>query len=415
VKSVVNDSLILDAYEKWGEDCVKHLFGDFAFAIWDDRRQRYFCARDHFGVKPFYYTYIDNEFAFSTSLNELRLNPRVSNTLNEIAVGDYLLFGVNQDLSTTIFKDIHRLPPGHTLTVANGRITTRRYWSPEPTTELRFRDPESYVERFSELLSLAVNDRVTTDRVAISMSGGLDSTSLAAIAHSQNKDVHAFAVVYDNLIPDEERHYATLAANHLGIPITHLSADRYDLFAGELDQPEPFLISALGGQFRDLLRLCANVSPVMLTGYDGDAFMNVLQPSRLRGVKKTIKRVLGKRPPDTPIPEWLDESFAKRTHLSERWKKPSVNPASPLNPIWTALFEGYDPSSTRLNLEVRHPFMDVRLVEYLAAIPAVPWRVNKHILHVAMKDKLPVAVLNRRKTPLAGSPPLQLVRRGSVR
>jgi asparagine synthase (glutamine-hydrolysing) len=153
----------------------------------------------------------------------------------------------------------------------------------------------------------------------------------------------------------------------------------------------------------------------MLTGYDGDAFMNVLQPSRLRGVKKTIKRVLGKRPPDTPIPEWLDESFAKRTHLSERWKKPSVNPASPLNPIWTALFEGYDPSSTRLNLEVRHPFMDVRLVEYLAAIPAVPWRVNKHILHVAMKDKLPVAVLNRRKTPLAGSPPLQLVRRGSVR
>jgi asparagine synthase (glutamine-hydrolysing) len=98
---VVNDSLILNAYEKWGEDCVKHLFGDFAFAIWDNRKQRYFCARDHFGVKPFYYTHIDGEFAFSSSLNELRLNPRVSNTLNEIAVGDYLLFGVNQDLSTT--------------------------------------------------------------------------------------------------------------------------------------------------------------------------------------------------------------------------------------------------------------------------------------------------------------------------
>ena len=87
---MVDDPLILDAYEKWGEDCVKHLFGDFAFAIWDERNQRYFCARDHFGVKPFYYTYIDNEFAFSTSLNELR--PRVSNTLNEIAVGDYLRF-----------------------------------------------------------------------------------------------------------------------------------------------------------------------------------------------------------------------------------------------------------------------------------------------------------------------------------
>jgi asparagine synthase (glutamine-hydrolysing) len=416
---VVNDSLFLNAYEKWGEDCVKHLHGDFAFAIWDDRHQRYFCARDHFGVKPFYYTYIDNEFAFSSSLNELRLNPRVSNRLNEIAVGDYLLFGVNQDLSTTIFKDIQRLPPGHTLTVANGSITTRRYWTPEPSNEVRFRDPQSYVERFKELLSRAVSDRVTSDRVAISMSGGLDSPSLAAIARDQGKDVHAFAVVYDSLIPDDERHYSTLAAQHLGIPITHLSADRYSLFdeqvPGEMDQPEPFQISALTGQFNDLLRLCAKFSPVALTGYDGDAFMNLPQPSRLSGAKKTIKRLLGKRPADLAIPEWLDESFAKRTHLHERWNKPSIKQASPENPIWTALFEGYDSGSTKLNLEVRHPFMDVRLVEFLSAIPVHPWRVNKHILRSAIKDRLPAAVLNRRKTPLAGNPGLQLVRRGSVR
>ena len=420
---MVNDSLILDAYEKWGDDCVKHLFGDFAFAIWDERNQRYFCARDHFGVKPFYFTHIDNQFAFSSSLNDLRLNPRVSNTLNEIAVGDYLLFGVNQDLSTTIFKDIQRLPPGHTLTVANGSITTRRYWTPEPSTEVRFRDPNSYVERFSELLSLAVKDRVTTDRVAISMSGGLDSTSLAAIARDHGKDVHAFAVVYDSLIPDEERHYSTLAAQHLGIPIAHLSADRYSLFdeqvPGEMDQPEPFLISPLTGQFNDLLRLCADFSPVALTGYDGDAFMSLPQPSRLRGVKKGIKRLLA-RPREGAATEgrpysWLDESFVKRTNLLDRWKQPSINPASPLNPIWTALFEGYDRSSTKLNLEVRHPFMDVRLVEFLSSIPVRPWRINKHILRLAMKDKLPDAVLNRQKTPLLVDPALQLVRRGSVR
>jgi asparagine synthase (glutamine-hydrolysing) len=413
---VVNDSLILNAYEKWGEDCVNHLFGDFAFAIWDDRKQRYFCARDHFGVKPFYYTYIDNEFTFSSSLNGLRLNPRVSNELNEIAVGDYLLFGVNQDLSTTIFKDIQRLPPGHTLTVDNGAITIRRYWKPEPSTELRFRHPDSYVERFSELLAQAVKERITTDRVAISMSGGLDSTSLAAIARSQNKAVHAFAVVYDNLIPDEERHYSALAAEHLGIPITHLSADGYNLFDGELDQPEPFQLSPLSGQFKDLVRRCAEFSPIMLTGYDGDAFMNVPQSSPVRGVKTRIRRRLGKWAATEGGPySWLDESFAKRTHLFERWKQPSVNPTSPLNPMWTALFEGYDPSSTKLNLEVRHPFIDVRLVEFLSAIPVRPWRVNKHILREAMKDKLPAAIVNRRKTPLGGDPALQLVRRTSVR
>jgi asparagine synthase (glutamine-hydrolysing) len=197
--------LILNAYKKWGEACVNHLIGDFAFAIWDEREQRFFCARDHFGVKPFYFTYIDNEFAFSSSLNALRLNPKVSNTLNEVAVGDYLVFGVNQDLSTTIFKDIQRLPPGHTLTVANGSITTRRYWTPEPSAEVRFRDPESYVERFKELFARAVSDRLRTDRVSISMSGGLDSTSLAAVARDQIDDVHAFTVVYDSLFPDVER------------------------------------------------------------------------------------------------------------------------------------------------------------------------------------------------------------------
>jgi asparagine synthase (glutamine-hydrolysing) len=409
---------ILDAYEKWGDDCVKHLIGDFAFAIWDARRQRYFCARDHFGVKPFYFTHIDNEFAFSSSLNELRLNPRVSNTLNEIAVGDYLLFGVNQDLSTTIFKDIQRLKPGHTLTVANGSITIKPYWSPESSTEVRFRDPSSYVERFSELLRLAVKNRIDTDRVAISMSGGLDSTSLAALAREQGKDVHGFAVVYDSLIPDEERHYSTLAAEHISIPVTHLNADRYSLFDAqtpdEMDQPEPFLISALTGQFNDLLRLGADFSPIMLTGYDGDAFMNVPQPP---GVKTRIKRLIGKKRTATEgIPySWLDESFVKRTDLIERWRRPSVNQASPFNPIWTALFEGYDPISTKLNLEVRHPFMDVRLVEFLSSIPVRPWRVNKHILRVAMRNKLPAAVLNRSKTPLACDPALQLARRGSVR
>jgi asparagine synthase (glutamine-hydrolysing) len=83
--------------------------------------------------------------------------------------------------------------------------------------------------------------------------------------------------------------------------------------------------------------------------------------------------------------------------------------------VWAPLFEGYDRSATRLNLELRHPFIDVRLVEYLLSIPTDPWCVNKHILRVAMKNRLPPAVINRPKTPLAGNPTLQLVRHGSVR
>ena len=423
-ESLTDDELILDAYETWGEDCVQHLIGDFAFAIWDERKQQLFGARDHFGVKPFFYTHIDRQFGFSSSLNELRRNPHVSNTLNEIAVGDYLLFGVNQDLSTTIFKDIQRLPPGHTLTVANNEIRIRRYWTPSlPSREIRFPKDESYVNAFLEIFSNAVRDRLRTERVAVSMSGGLDSTSLAAIAR-EHSSVAAFTVVYDSLIPDEERHYSELAAKHLSIPITYVNADRYALFDGNMDQPEPFLLSPLTGQFNELLRSCAEFSPVALTGYDGDAFMHEPQPRRFQ-IRTRIKRML--RKPDS-IPEWIDESFARETGLRERWKQFWANHGNHVNPVerpaamralnakmWTSLFEGYDQSATRLKLEVRHPFLDLRLIEYLLAIPTKPWCVNKHILRCAMSDKLPVAVLNRPKTGLAGDPALQLVRHASVR
>ena len=424
-----DEELILLAYETWGEDCVKHLIGDFVFAIWDNRTRRLFCARDHFGVKPFFFTRVGNKFQFSTSLDFLRTE---SDALNETAIGDYLVFGLNQDLSTTTFRDIQRLPPAHSLTLDNGSLAIRRYWNPDTSKEVRFRDRESYVERFRELLRRAVKDRLPSDRVAVSMSGGLDSTSLAAVACESGADVRACTVVYDRLIPDEERRYSTAAADHLGIPISYVVADRYSLFdeqaPGDMNQPEPFLLSPLTAQFHNLLRLCAAHSCVALTGFDGDSFMNEPKQSRLK-IRSTMRRVLGKREQEAVLPEWIDESFAKRTNLSERYKevflaqrrkgakkerRPSAMRALD-SKVWAPLFEGYDPGATKLDLEVRHPFIDVRLVEYLLAIPAAPWCVNKHILRLAMKDQLPAAVLNRPKTPLAGNIALQLIRDGSVR
>ena len=261
-----------------------------------------------------------------------------------------------------------------------------------------------------------------TDRVSISLSGGLDSTSLAVIARDllPRDAVRGFSNVYDKLIPDEERHYSTLAASSIGIPIHHNVADKYGLFAGELNQAEPFLISPLGGQFDDLLRLMAENGRVALTGYDGDALMN--ESSSVRPFWTRIRRIKEK-----PIsyPAWIEESFANRINLKDRvsqyWARPHVDKRRPAtlralqSKLWTPLLEGYDPGATRLPLEVRHPFLDVRLVEYILAIPTNPWCVNKHILRCAMKNRLPDAVLNRPKTPLAGDPALQLSRGASVR
>src|ERR1051325_84638 len=451
-----NDAeLILYAYQAWGEDCIQHLIGDFVFAIWDSTRQRLFCARDHLGVKPFFYAVTPDRFIFSNTLNAVRLDRRVSDQLNEVAIGDYLLFGVNQDLSTTTFRDINRLPAGHTLTVSNGSVKTQCYWKPNRKSELDFRDRHSYVEGFDELLATAVEDRLRTNRVALSMSGGLDSTSIAALAHElldDNGSLHAFSVVYDSLIPDNERHYSQLAADHIGIPITHISADKFSLFddqtPGDMDQPEPFLISPLTRQFNTLLRLAANHGRIVLTGWDGDALMNesandyfasAARDLRLKqltsglawylksqrrvpriGIRGQINRMLGKKDSDSFYPEWIDESFAKRTNLRERSKETTSNERSSVlrvlaSKLWSSLFEGYDPGATKLLLEVRHPIIDLRVIEFLLAIPPVPWCVKKHILRTTMQSRLPASVLNRHKTPLRADPALQMTRRASVR
>ena len=171
--------LILHAYHAWGEACVAHLLGDFAFAIWDSARQRLFCGRDQFGIKPFYFVTTADRLLFSNTLNCLRTHPDVSDALNEPAIADFLLIGGNPDPATTAFVAIRRLPPAHTLTWSPGAAPrTQRYWTLPAEHIIRYRHAADYAEHFNALLRSAVADRLRTDQVGILMSGGLDSTSV---------------------------------------------------------------------------------------------------------------------------------------------------------------------------------------------------------------------------------------------
>ena len=457
-----NDAeLLLLAYHAWKQDCIDHLIGDFAFAIWDATTRTLFCARDHFGIKPFFYSQTGNTFIFSNTLNAIRRHPSVSDALNETAIADYLAFGLNQDLETTTFQDIHRLRGGHTLSISNNSFKKRCFWTPAERKPID--TSGDYVERFRDLLTTATNDRLRTNHVAVSMSGGLDSTSLAAIAVDLLRDqpgavVTASTNVYDGVFQDEERRYSTIAAEFLNIPITQLAGDRHALFESrlpaDLDQPEPFLLSPLAGQFHGLMRSLASDSRVAFTGYDGDAFMSEKLSSyfhacakKLRlhalvsgmawyartyrrlppvGFRATLKRLRRNDERATSYPQWIDEAVAKRIGLDERCRRVNSefaieNHSHPAalaafeSKIWAPLLEGYDPGSTRLLLEVRHPFTDVRLIDFLLQIPPVPWCVDKHILRCAMNNSLPLAILNRPKTPLASDPTLHLAHAASVR
>src|SRR3990172_1680840 len=177
-----DSELILRAYHVWGEKCVEHLLGDFAFAVWDASRRRLFCARDQSGVKPFFYAHIGPLFIFSNTLDCLRLHPAVSDRLNDLSIADFLMFDVIQDTAATAFADIHRLPAAHALVCEPQRLFIRRYWEPSLATPVHYRRPADYIERFNELLDQSVADRFRTESACVFMSGGLDSPTVAASA-----------------------------------------------------------------------------------------------------------------------------------------------------------------------------------------------------------------------------------------
>jgi asparagine synthase (glutamine-hydrolysing) len=203
--------LILRAYLAWGEECVQHLLGDFAFVIWDSSRRRLFAARDQLGVKPLFYAETGGALLVSNTLDCLRQQPAVSDRLNDLAIADFLLFDMIQEPSASAFQDIRRLPAAHTLTFHDGRISVCRYWNLPVTTPVRYRRAAEYVEHFRELLDAAVSDRLRGGNAGMLMSGGLDSPTVAASAkrillrQGNPNGLRAYTEVFDHLIPHEER------------------------------------------------------------------------------------------------------------------------------------------------------------------------------------------------------------------
>ena len=447
--------LILFAYRAWGEDCVSHFIGDFAFAIWDSDSQQLFCARDHLGVRQFYYAHSRDTFVFSNSLSTLRLHPSVSNKLNEIAIGDFLLFGLNQDRTSTTFADIERLPPAHSLTITATDLRLREYWTPSVGT-LNYKSTSDYVENFRELLNKAVSDRLDTPSVGICMSGGLDSSAIAALTSRTRKldshqlELRAYCVVYDRVFPDEERKYATMTADALGMEIEFLEGDsinQKDSIRTRGHAPEPFNVDPIYVVADELLEHISIRSRVAFTGWDGDAFMNetprhlfawLLRRARLGTLAANVARYVkfehqlppvglrtawrNWRDPNWnayPFPRWINKEFSRKLGLEDRWH--SINSASKdthpirphafstmFSPSWDALFNRFDPAVTQLPLEVRHPLIDIRVLEYLLALPVIPWLSEKRILRQAMLGYLPDQVRSRKKSILTGDPGVQL-------
>ncbi len=444
--------LLLHAYHVWGDRCPEHLLGDFAFAVSDGPGRRLFCARDHFGVKPFYYAHGEDWFAFANGLDCLRMHPSIGGRLNDQAIVDFLASGVNSDPATTCFADVRRLPAAHALTWREGMPRVWRYWTLPTDGHVRLRHAEDYLERFLELLGQAVSDRVRGASAGVLMSGGLDSAAIAALARRHGSaDLRAHTIVYDHLIPDEERRYSSLVARHLGIPVQHLAADDYAPFAWRgahalLPEPEDNPYRHL---WIDVLAQAAAHGPILLSGEGGD---EVLKPSwvtrlvggvpwtelvaditralvitRRRpplGIRAMVRSWFATAPTEPRRPAWL--AVERSGGSASAGRSDSGDGQTPLHPrrpdayrsltsaLWPPYLSACDPGVTGIPVEVRFPYLDVRLVEFTLAIPAVPWCVDKTLLRLAMRGTLPDEICDRPKTPLQEDPMTRhLRRRGS--
>ncbi|MBP1991692.1 asparagine synthase-related protein [Paenibacillus eucommiae] len=203
-KTITDSELILAAYMKWGKSTPKYLIGDYAFIIWDKRRQQLFGARDLLGRRTLYYHHVSTRFAFCTVINPLFVVPGIHKKLNESWFAEFLAIPMmldTIDVHSTVYEDIKQLPPAHSFTVAEGVVTIEQYDELAASShKLKLQTNGDYVDAFREVFQEAVQSKLRTYRqVGVRLSGGLDSGAVASFAAKpllqEGKVLHAFSYI----------------------------------------------------------------------------------------------------------------------------------------------------------------------------------------------------------------------------
>lgn len=227
--------VVLHLYEEYGPACLERLNGEFAFAIWDNRRQTVFLARDRFGIRPLYYAVVDTVLMFASEIKALLAHPDIPLRLDVRSVDQVLTYWSPLP-GHTPFRGIHQLPPAHSLTSQDGQLKLTRYWSLEFPTEAetspRYAVERDYLEEFRHLLSDATRIRMRSDvPLGSYLSGGLDSSLITKLAATASATTLAtFSVAFDDPEFDESpfqlRMSRLLGTRHEVMVATHADIAR---------------------------------------------------------------------------------------------------------------------------------------------------------------------------------------------
>jgi asparagine synthase (glutamine-hydrolysing) len=462
-KTRSDTEVIAHAYEEYGEACLERLSGMYAFAVWDEPRERLLLARDRAGKKPLYYSLVNGVFSFGSELKALMAFPGFP---REVAAGSLAKYLFHEFIPAphTIFTHARKLPPASSLTWEKGTVSTRSYWSPfAAVAPGRPLSEEVASRRLEELLGLAVKRRLISDvPLGVFLSGGIDSSAIAALAvkHGTGK-VKTFSISFEDPSFDESR-YARLVSRHLG-------TDHFEQRMGPQDliQLVPRVPDLLDEPMADasilptylLSRFTRDHVTVALGGDGGDELLagypTYLAHRMARVYQRTLKPLhpflqwLGNRLPvsDDNIsfdfkvkkflsgidyPEgirnalWLGAfGFDALEKILSPALRPLVNPSVLTEEIsgYEREYPGNDPdtliqfldlklylqeavlvkvdrASMAASLEVRAPFLDREVMEFLFGLPfdfKVKGRTSKYLLKKAMEKTLPAEIVHRKK------------------
>jgi asparagine synthase (glutamine-hydrolysing) len=447
-----DEELLLLAWSVWGEGALSKILGDYSFAIWDAARRSLWGARDFNGARPFFYAFRNGVFCFSNTMQVLRMVPEVSAELDDAFVRDFLLEGICNDPERSVWRDVRRLPAGHLLQWNEAGIHVRRFLRLPVEEPLRLKQPGEYLENYREHLVRAVTDRLPEGKVALYLSGGLDSGSVCAVAariaagRGNSGNLKAFTISWKPLFDDPEPGFAGITARHLGIPHEILGEDTVHFLGAVAAEHTPEPTSDL---FHDracrIFKKIAEHSPLVLSGDGGDNVLTgqawpYFQYLRARGDWREIawsfgeyfgehlrfpplrggfrgkfRRLFGGVPAAPEIPSWLNQEFSKRCGMriqktGEFRKGLEAHPVHPQayaslhSGYWASVLEEEDAGWTGLRLETRAPLLDLRLLRFLLRLPQVPWCVDKEVTRRAMNSWLPPEILKRPKRPLLHDP-----------
>ncbi len=456
-KTASDTETIVHLYEEFGAECVQHLRGMFSFALWDEKKKELLLARDRVGIKPLYYRQTEASLIFASEIKAILTDPSVEVEVEPGHIDRFLTYFYMPG-EETLFKGIHKLPPGSYLTVKNGKVSIHEYW------DLSFaKIPITFdqaVESLEERLSRTVSDHMISDvPVGVLLSGGVDSSAMLSFAvENTHKPISTFTVGFEGGCTDE-RPYARMAAKSFGAQnyeITITSKEFWDgleKYVWHMEEPvcEPpaialYYVSALARQHVTVL-LSGEGGDEAFAGYQ--SYRNIHWLERLKrglgpladSTGRVVEAMLGARPRygkyggmlRTPIEDYYyshssgpyeffnsqcaelyTRDFAGSV-LTQCRNEPSrryVAKSAHLEPLDQMLYMDTktwlpddllikaDKMTMANSLELRVPLLDHQILEFAASLPT-SFKLNKmktkHVLKKALSKRLPREILNRKK------------------